>query len=245
MKAKRKNNHRKPKRPAYKSTGAAEVFFNDFNKEDPWRVFRIMAEFVESFEEMSSQGPLITVFGSARAKPDQPEYREAEKLGRLVVKAGYGVLTGGGPGIMEAANKGAFEAGGVSVGLNIELPMEQKPNPYLTEEIDFRYFFIRKVNFLKYSVGVVVFPGGYGTVDEAFETLTLAQTDKINLIPIMLVGRKFWEPLCGWMREHLLAPGRISPEDLDLFHLVDTPEEAVKKIVSIHRRTGMISTIRQ
>ncbi len=228
----------------YQSTGAAEVFFNDFTKDDPWRVFRIMAEFVDSFEKMSRQGPMITVFGSARTRPDEQDYRQAEALGRLIVAEGFGVLTGGGPGIMEAANKGAFEAGGVSIGLNIELPMEQKPNPYLTTGIDFRYFFIRKVNFLKYALGVVVFPGGFGTIDEAFETLTLAQTDKINRIPIVLVGTAFWAPLREWIVDKLLGSGRISPGDLDLFHLVDTPEEAMAHIRQIHTKNGRRSTVK-
>jgi hypothetical protein len=165
------------------------ALFNDFTKEDPWRIFRIMAEFVESFETMSSQGPLVTVFGSARTKPGHKDYIEAEKMGRLLAENGYGTLTGGGPGIMEATNKGAHSAGGVSVGLNIKLPMEQDANPYLTAEVDFRYFFIRKVNFLKYALGVVVFPGGFGTIDEMMETLTLIQTNKINKIPLVVVGK--------------------------------------------------------
>jgi hypothetical protein len=231
-------------KPVYQSTGAGEVFFNDFTKDDPWRIFRIMAEFVDSFEKMSKQGPMITVFGSARTQPKEDDYRKAEKLGRLIVEAGYGVLTGGGPGIMEAANKGAFEAGGVSVGLNIELPMEQHPNPYLTVGIDFRYFFIRKVNFLKYALGVVVFPGGFGTIDEAFETLTLAQTNKINRIPVVLVGKKFWTPLRDWLKATMLADGRISASDINLFHLVDTPEEAMKHIYRFHARNGWVSTVR-
>jgi len=240
------SNRKTTPRPAaaYQSTGAAEVFFNDFTKDDPWRVFRIMAEFVDSFEKMSRQGPLITVFGSARTKPHQREYRQAEALGRMIVAEGFGVLTGGGPGIMEAANKGAFEAGGISIGLNIELPMEQKPNPYLTTGIDFRYFFIRKVNFLKYALGVVVFPGGFGTIDEAFETLTLAQTDKINRIPIVLVGKDFWTPACAWIGDKLLGGGRISPEDLGLYHLVDTPEEAMAHIRRIHAKNGRKSTVK-
>jgi len=231
--------------PGYQSTGAGEVFFNDFTKDDPWRIFRIMAEFVDSFEKMSHQGPLITVFGSARTRPGQPDYRKAEELGRLIVKHGYGVLTGGGPGIMEAANKGAFAAGGRSVGLNIELPMEQKPNPYLTCEIDFRYFFIRKVNFLKYSLGVVVFPGGFGTIDELFETLTLAQTDKINHIPIVLVDKTFWTPVHTWIKTRLLADGRICAKDLELYTLVDTPGEAMRCIQRIHARNGRVPTVKR
>jgi uncharacterized protein (TIGR00730 family) len=239
-----RNKKTPPPPVAYQSTGAAEVFFNDFTKDDPWRVFRIMAEFVDSFEKMSRQGPMITVFGSARTQPEEQDYRQAEALGRLIVAEGFGVLTGGGPGIMEAANKGAFEAGGVSIGLNIELPMEQKPNPYLTTGIDFRYFFIRKVNFLKYALGVVVFPGGFGTIDEAFETLTLAQTDKINRIPIVLVGTAFWAPMREWIVDKLLGSNRISAADLDLFHLVDTPEEAMAHIRQIHTKNGRRSTVK-
>lgn len=206
----------------------SEALFNDVCKEDPWRIFRIMAEFVESFEEMSQHGALITVFGSARTKPDHPEYKEAEKMGRLIVENGFEALTGGGPGVMEAVNKGAFEAKGKSVGLNIKLPMEQSANPYLTSTIDFRYFFIRKVNFLKYSKGVVVFPGGFGTMDEFFEAVTLIQTHKIMKVPIALVDKAFWQPAVDWFKNIILREEKICPEDLDLFELVDTAEEAME-----------------
>jgi len=205
----------------------SEALFNDVCKEDPWRIFRIMAEFVESFEEMSKHGPFITVFGSARTKHDNPEYLEAVKMGRLIVENGFDALTGGGPGIMEAVNKGAFEAKGESVGLNIKLPMEQSSNPYLTTSIDFRYFFIRKVNFLKYSKGVIAFPGGFGTMDEFFEAITLVQTKKIPPLKIVLVGQKFWEPAVEWFKNTLLRDEKISPEDMDFFHLVDSAEEAM------------------
>lgn len=208
-----------------------EALFSDFTKNDPWRIFRIMAEFVDSFETMSHQGPLVTVFGSARTKADEKDYQEAEKMGRLLAENGYGVLTGGGPGIMEAANKGAKEAGGHSVGLNIKLPMEQKPNPFLIEEVDFHYFFIRKVNFLKYALGVVVFPGGFGTMDEFFEAITLIQTEKINPIPLILVGKKFWEPAMGWFRNTLMAGKKVSPDDFDIFKLVDSADEAMEFIL--------------
>ena len=215
-----------------------EALFSDFNKEDPWRIFRIMAEFVDSFETMSSQGPLVTVFGSARTRPEERDYQEAEKMGRLLAKNGFGVLTGGGPGIMEAANKGAKEAGGNSVGLNISLPMEQKPNPYLVEEIDFHYFFIRKVNFLKYALGLVVFPGGFGTMDEFFEALTLIQTDKINPIPLCLVGVKFWSPLIEWFKNTLLVECRVSKEDFEIFNLVDSAEEAMQVILQSRKASA-------
>lgn len=213
----------------------SEALFSDFTKNDPWRIFRIMAEFVDSFETMSHQGPLITVFGSARTKPEEHDYQEAEKMGRLLAENGYGVLTGGGPGIMEAANKGAKEAGGHSVGLNIQLPMEQTANPYLIEEVDFHYFFIRKVNFLKYALGVVVFPGGFGTMDEFFEAITLIQTEKINPIPLCLVGKKFWEPAMAWFKNTLLKDGKISADDFDLFCMVDTADEAMNKILEAHK----------
>lgn len=191
-----------------------------------------MAEFVDSFETMRAQGPMVTVFGSARTRPEEKDYKEAESMGRLLAKNGFGVLTGGGPGIMEAANKGAQDAGGHSVGLNITLPMEQKPNPYLDEEIDFHYFFIRKVNFLKYALGLVVFPGGFGTMDEFFEAVTLIQTDKINPVPMCLVGAKFWQPLIDWLKGTLLAQGRVSPEDFEIFSVVDCAEDAMKVILA-------------
>ena len=208
----------------------------DFLQDEPWRVFRIMAELVEAIEEMSKQGPLVSIFGSARTKPEHPDYQSAEKLAKLLTESGYGILTGGGPGIMEAGNKGAFENNGTSVGLNIKLPMEQHPNPYQNTSLDFRYFFIRKLCFLKYSVAVVVYPGGFGTLDEMSETLTLIQTKKINPVPLVLVNKKFWAPLIEWFKQTLLEEKLISGEDLDLFILVDTPEEAMEYIRKRHSR---------
>ena len=217
---------------------------SDFTHEDPWRIFRIMAEFVDSFETMADQGPLIPIFGSARIKPDNPYYQSAEKLAALLVGKGYGVLTGGGPGIMEAASKGAYEAGGKSVGLNIRLPMEQHPNKYQNVSLDFRYFFVRKVCFVKYAVAIVAYPGGFGTLDEFSEAATLIQTNKINHVPLVLVGRKFWQPMLDWFRNTMLLEfGAISPDDMNLFTLVDTPEEACSAIVKIHRH-GIHGTIR-
>ena len=217
----------------------------DFTKEDPWRIFRIMAEFVESFETMADQGPLVPIFGSARIKPDHEYYKSAEKLAALLVKNGYGVISGGGPGIMEAASKGAFEAGGNSVGLNIRLPMEQHPNQYQTVELDFRYFFIRKVCFIKYAVASVVYPGGFGTLDEFSEVLTLIQTNKVNRIPLVLVGKKFWTPLIEWFKNTLLMDAAaISESDLDLFVMVDTPEEACDYICQCHKH-GMSGTVKE
>ncbi len=204
----------------------------DFTTQEPWRVFRIMAEFVESFEEMSKVGPAVTVFGSARVPYTDPWYEKAHVLGRLLVKKGYAAITGGGPGIMEAVNKGAFEEGGTSVGLNIELPREQRPNPYQNRSLDFRYFFVRKVCFVKYASGFVLFPGGYGTLNEFFESVELIQTERIVRFPVVLMGRAYWGGLIHWMDERLRAAELISPGDLELFQVVDEPEEAVEFIAA-------------
>ena len=217
----------------------------DFLQDEPWRVFRIMAELVEAIEDMSKQGPLVSIFGSARTKPENADYQSAEKLAKLLTDFGYGVLTGGGPGIMEAGNKGAFENGGNSVGLNIKLPMEQQPNPYQKASLDFWYFFIRKLCFLKYSSAVVIYPGGFGTLDEMSETLTLIQTNKINPVPLVLVDKKFWGPLLDWFKNTLLAEGMISEEDLDLFVVVDTPEEAMEYIRECHSRVVSASSVHE
>ena len=222
----------------------AKTTIPDFAKDEPWRIFRIMAEFVDSFETMANQGPLIPIFGSARIKPDNPYYQSAEKLAAMLVKHGYGILTGGGPGIMEAASKGAYEAGGNSVGLNIRLPMEQHPNRYQNVALDFRYFFVRKVCFVKYAVALVAYPGGFGTLDEFSEAVTLIQTNKILHVPLILVGKKFWQPMVDWFKNTMLLEfSAISPADLELFSLVDTPEEACEIITRIHRR-GIHGTIR-
>ena len=217
---------------------------SDFTQDEPWRIFRIMAEFVDSFETMANQGPLVPIFGSARIKPDNPYYQSAEKLAAMLVGKGYGILTGGGPGIMEAASKGAYEAGGNSVGLNIRLPMEQHPNQYQTVALDFRYFFVRKVCFVKYAVALVAYPGGFGTLDEFSEAVTLIQTNKINHVPMVLVGKKFWKPMIDWFKNTMLLEyGTISEVDLNLFSVVETPEEACDAIVRLHRR-GISGTIR-
>ena len=194
---------------------------------DPWRVMRIQAEFVEGFGTLAEVGPGIGVFGSARTPRSDPMYAAAVRIGRGLARAGYATLTGGGPGIMEAANKGALEAGGVSVGLGIELPFEQALNRYVSLGINFRYFFARKVMFLKYSQGFVVMPGGFGTFDEVFEALTLVQTRKVTSFPIVLFGREFWTPLLGWLNDQVLANGYISKADPDLMQLTDDPDEAV------------------
>jgi uncharacterized protein (TIGR00730 family) len=203
---------------------------------DSWRVLRIMAEFVESFETMRDKPKmLVSVFGSARTPEDSPDYVSARQLGKLLTDARYGVITGGGPGIMEAAARGAHENGGTSIGLNIELPMEQNPNAFQTTSMSFNYFFVRKVCFLKYSMAFIVYPGGFGTLDELSEVLTMVQTGKINLIPIIFVNKKFWGGLVEWFKNTLEAEKMISPGDLDLIRVVDTAEEAVEFLKECHR----------
>ena len=197
--------------------------------QDTWRIFRIMAEFVDGFEAMAGLGRAVTLFGSARTSPADPFYKAAERTAALLVKSGFAVITGGGPGIMEAANKGAKEAGGKSVGLNISLPHEQESNPYLTIGLDFHYFYARKVMFVKYASAFICFPGGYGTLDELFETLTLVQTGKAEPVPILLYGKAYWGGLLEWIRA-TLDPHFIDSEDVDIFRIVDTPEEAVRQI---------------
>ncbi len=205
--------------------------------EETWRVFRIMSEFVEGFEVMSKIPPSVSIFGSARAQPNDPYYLQAEELARTLVGHGFGVITGGGPGIMEAASKGAAEAGGVSVGLNIYLPEEQEANAYQTVSLDFRYFFCRKVMFVKYAAAWVCFPGGLGTMDEFFESMTLIQTNKAERIPVVLMGSDFWSPLLDWMRKYQLEKhGYISPEDMDIFQLTDDVHEATRIIADGYER---------
>ena len=197
---------------------------------ESWRVFRIMAEFVEGIETLSQVENAVTIFGSARIKPDNIYYQKTENLARLLVKNGFNVITGGGPGVMEAANKGASEAGGKSVGLNIRLPFEQKPNPYANIHIDYKYFFVRKVMFVKYAVAYVIMPGGFGTMDEFFEALTLIQTRKIKSFPLILMGSEYWHGLIEWLKNTMLQEDKISPADMDLIQIVDEPEEVVKLI---------------
>jgi hypothetical protein len=200
----------------------------NFTDEDTWRVFRIMAEFVEGFETLSRIPKAVTVFGSARSRPGDPDYRMAEELGRALAKAGHAVITGGGPGQMEAVSKGAFEAGGRTVGVCIELPHEEKPNPYLTHVVSFRYFFVRKVMFVKYTKAFIILPGGFGTLDELFEALTLVQTRKVPAFPVILAGNDdFWEGLLTWLSSSLLRRGKIGPEDLALLQRAQTTEEVL------------------
>ncbi len=200
---------------------------------ETWRLFRILSEFVDGFEVMSEVGPAVTVFGSARTKADNPMYQQAVDCGKLIVQNDLAVITGGGPGIMEAANKGAFEGGGKSVGLNINLPMEQDPNRYQTHQLDFRYFFIRKVMFVKYACGFICFPGGFGTMDEFFEAITLVQTNKIEPFPVVLIGHDFWDGMVSWMRHTMLEKYHtIGADDLDLFYVTDDVGDAVTYITS-------------
>ena len=201
-----------------------------FVEQDTWRTFRIMAEFVQAFEALATIGPAVSIFGSARAGEDDSYYEKARLTARLLAERGIGVITGAGGGFMGAASRGAKDGGGLSVGLNIELPMEQEPNPYLDILVDFHYFFCRKVMFLKYSIGFILFPGGFGTMDEMFESLTLVQTRRTENFAVVLFGSEYWSPLLDWLRGTMLARGYISPEDLDLYHVTDDPEEAVNKI---------------
>jgi uncharacterized protein (TIGR00730 family) len=206
---------------------------------DIWRIFRIMAEFVEGFDELASIGPAVSIFGSSRAEPDDKYYKLAEETAKQIVKAGFAVITGGGGGVMEAANKGAADADGQSIGLNIEIPMEQVPNEYQNMSLHFRYFFCRKVMFLKYAHGFIVFPGGYGTMDEFSESLVLIQTLRQAYFPVVLMGSEYWQGFLNWVRTTMLKEHNyISPEDLDVFTVVDKPEEATKIIVDFREAKG-------
>ncbi|OUZ08878.1 Rossman fold protein, TIGR00730 family [Aeromicrobium sp. PE09-221] len=205
---------------------------HDWVHTDPWRVMRIQSEFVEGFGGLAELGASVTIFGSARTSPDDPMYDAARRIAEGLCAAGYGVITGGGPGIMEAANRGASECGGVSVGLGIELPHEQTLNDWVDIGINFRYFFVRKTMFVKYSQGYIVMPGGFGTMDELFEALTLSQTGKITTFPIVLYGSEYWRGLVDWLRDTMLPAGMIAEEDLDRVHLCDDPEDAVRWFVA-------------
>lgn len=214
--------------------------WNEIKTNDSWAIFKIMGEFVSGYEKMSKIGPCVSIFGSARIKPQDTYYLLAEKIAKRIVEAGYGVITGGGPGIMEAGNKGAHLGGGTSVGLNIELPFEQHDNPYIDSDknLNFDYFFVRKVMFVKYSQGFVVMPGGFGTLDELFEAITLIQTHKIEKFPIILVGTKFWKGLFEWVKTTLLAEfGNISEKDLDLINIVDTEDEVITILDAFYKES--------
>jgi uncharacterized protein (TIGR00730 family) len=204
--------------------------------EEPWRIFRIMAEFVEGFEELANIGPAVSIFGSARTRPDNIWYKKADETAALLVKSGYSVITGGGGGVMEGANKGAAAVKGISVGLNIDLPEEQMPNKFQNLSLNFRYFFARKVMFLKYAHGFIFFPGGYGTLDELFESLVLIQTFKQVQFPVILMGTDYWRGMIDWMKDKMLAEtGNISLEDIDIFTVVDEPAEAVQIITDFSK----------
>tara|TARA_R110001583_G_scaffold39765_3_gene127427 strand:+ start:8689 stop:9399 length:711 start_codon:yes stop_codon:yes gene_type:complete len=215
--------------------------WNEIKTNDSWAIFKIMAEFVEGFERLGKIGPCVSIFGSARTKEDHSYYKLAENIAYELTKNGYGVVTGGGPGIMEAGNRGAHRGKGTSVGLNIELPFEQHDNPYIDSDksLDFHYFFVRKVMFVKYSQGFVVMPGGFGTMDELFEAITLIQTKKIGKFPIILVGTKFWSGLFEWIKNTLLQEGTISPKDLDLISLVDTEKEVLDVIDNFYKKYSL------
>ncbi|NQU42779.1 TIGR00730 family Rossman fold protein [bacterium] len=210
----------------------------DFTQTDPWRVFRILSEFVEGYEAMAETGRAVTVFGSARIEPDSPVYKSAVEVCRLLSEKGFSIITGGGPGIMEAANKGAQLGGSGSIGLNIELPFEQHLNPYTDLSVQFHYFFVRKTMFLKYAEGFVIFPGGFGTMDELFEALTLIQTGKVRNFPVVLFDSSYWKGLLDWLRQTMLAKGKISTEDLDLMIVSDDPEEAAGFLIDAIGKNG-------
>ncbi len=207
-----------------------QFLIDEFKLGESWRIFKIIGEFVEGVESLYDLGPAVSIFGSARTAPGDPLYKKAEKIAELFVKSGFSVITGGGGGVMEAANKGAAKAGGKSVGLNIVLPHEQKPNRYSNIKVEFNYFFIRKVMFVKYAAAYVILPGGFGTLDELFEAVTLVQTSRIKPLPVILVGSDYWSGLVEWIKERLLSQGKISAEDMDIFQLIDSPDEVVKAV---------------
>ena len=204
---------------------------DEFTHTDTWRVFRIMGEFVQGFDDLASVTRGVSIFGSARTTSDDPQYKAAQETAALLARAGFAVITGGGPGIMEAANRGAFEAGGLSIGCNIELPFEQKANTYLTRSLTFKYFFVRKTMFVKYSTAFIIFPGGFGTLDELFESLTLIQTRKIKNFPVVLFGSSYWGGMMNWIGDLMLSEGKITEVDLRRLHLTDSPAEAVEIVV--------------
>ena len=209
---------------------------DNFISEDPWRVFRIMSEFVEGFEVLSKIGKAVSIFGSSRLKPDNKYYKLTEEIAYLLAKGGYAIITGSGPGMMEAANKGAKRAGGHSIGLNIQIPSEQKPNKYVETLLDFRYFFVRKVMFVKYAKAFVIMPGGYGTLDEFTEAINLIQTQRILEFPVILVGCDYWKGMLDWLRTTVLKSGSISQKDLDIFTVVDKPKDVVAAINRFYKR---------
>ena len=214
-----------------------------FTHSDPWRVLRIMGEFVEGFDTLHDVRNAVTIFGSARTKGDDPDYEKAVATAKLLAREGFPVITGGGPGIMEAANRGAQEGNGLSIGCNIELPFEQHVNPYVERAINFRYFFVRKTMFVKYSTAFVVFPGGFGTLDELFEALTLIQTGKVKHFPVVLMGRRYWSGLIEWLGDRVASEGKVATTDLELLHVTDDPAEAVRRITKARERRTLAHAV--
>jgi len=210
----------------------------DFTKKDTWRIFRIMSEFVEGFEVLSEVGKAVSIFGSSRSKSDNKYYKLAEETAYLLAKAGFAVITGGGPGIMEAGNKGTRRAKGHSIGLNIQIPMEQKANPFIDTLLDFRYFFVRKVMFVKYAKAFVIMPGGYGTLDEFYEAINLIQTERIDKFPVVLFGGEYWDGMIKWLKDTVFKEGNISASDIDLFKVADTPEQVVSIIKKFYENNN-------
>jgi uncharacterized protein (TIGR00730 family) len=218
-----------------------KYIIDEISAQESWRLFRILAEFVEGFENLANIGPAVTFFGSARSKENDWEYRTSRELAKQLAKDGCAIITGGGPGVMEAANRGAQEGGGESIGLNIEIPFEQRPNKYANRLIEFRYFFVRKVMFVKYSVAFVILPGGFGTMDELFEALTLIQTRKIKPFPVYLLGKNYWAGLLDWVRDFMVKEQKISAEDLDILHIVDDPKEIIAGVRAVRKAMDLMS----
>ncbi|MBO0792444.1 MAG: TIGR00730 family Rossman fold protein [Ktedonobacteraceae bacterium] len=212
----------------------------DFTITDPWRVFRVMSEFVNGFDALAHIPPSVSIFGSARTRPTDPDYKTAVETARLLARAGFGIITGGGPGIMEAANKGAQQGGNLSIGCNIDLPFEQSSNRYLDIDIGFKYFFVRKTMFIKYSNAFIIFPGGFGTMDELFEALTLIQTSKVSHFPVILYGSKYWGGLINWIRETMLVYEKISSPDMDLLSISDSPQEICDIVIDAYRKSSLL-----
>jgi len=221
--------------------GMKKYIIDEISAQEAWRLFRILAEFVDGFENLANIGPAVTFFGSARSTEIEWEYQAARELAAKLAADGCAIITGGGPGVMEAANRGAQEGGGLSVGLNIEIPFEQRPNKHIDKMIEFRYFFVRKVMFVKYSLAFVILPGGFGTMDELFEALTLIQTRKIKPFPVYLLGKKYWGGLIDWVKDNMVKEGKISPEDLDILHVVDDQSEIIEGIRAVRKALDLVT----
>ena len=230
MTAKKNSKHKHSKDKPRDDRSRQQYLIDEIKLDDTWRMFRILAELTEGFEELADIGPAVSIFGSARVTEDNPYYQKALEVGRLLAEKGITVITGGGPGIMEAANRGCIFNGGLSIGLNIELPMEQKPNNYISRLVSFRYFFVRKVMLVKYAQAFIIFPGGFGTLDECFEALTLIQTKRIKPFPIIVVGKEYWEGITDWMQEKMVTEGFCEDEDLKLLTFLDDPEAIVEEV---------------